>query len=96
MPLHGALRERWIEIIEKHQPHQQIGEILTYVYVCSLHFEPSCILKSKKLKIGSSPTIFWYDFEFFYNFEIVKSVKSVKIIFTVQLKSSRSTIWMKL
>lgn len=53
MPLVGALREKWIQFIEK---HQQFETALTYIYVCSLHFEPS-LIKNKKLTLGSVPSM---------------------------------------
>lgn len=58
VPKEGALREKWIEEIEMHQCFEQIS---SYVNICSLHFDSSCITKNRKLKLGSIPTIFASD-----------------------------------
>lgn len=59
MPLQGEQRQKWLEIIKCQQDFpNEMFDVLTYVYVCSEHFETRDILNNGKLRKLAVPSIF--------------------------------------
>lgn len=54
----GDLRDKWIYAIHQYQSIENL-QVFTYLNVCSLHFAATDVLKSKKLRKGAVPTIFF-------------------------------------